>query len=174
MGLDEVRRFNIMSGAPMPVYGDGPTVETLRRVFSYAFESDAPRGGGVPDLRLWTIGGAFCVGPQEIVPVPLRHGRWQILGFRFGRFAYLTDTNGVPAESMARLGGLDTVVLDALRHRPHPTHFTMAQAIEVARQIGARQTFFTHMAHDLGHAETCRTLPAGMALAHDGLVLEIG
>ena len=174
MGLDEVRRFNMLAKAPIPVYADEPTLAALRRTFAYVFDSDAPRGGGVPDLRLWSIGGRFCVGKQEVVPVPLRHGSWRILGFRFGSFAYLTDTNGVPDESLPLLGGLDSLVLDALRHRPHPTHFTLAQAMTVARRIGARQTWFTHIAHDLPHAETCAALPPGMALAHDGLTLEIG
>jgi phosphoribosyl 1,2-cyclic phosphate phosphodiesterase len=156
----------------MPLFGDARTMAALRRVFSYAFDSDAPRGGGVPDLQLWTIGGAFCLGRQEVVPIPLRHGTWQILGFRLGGFAYLTDTNGIPPDSRARLDGLDTLVLDALRHKPHPTHFTLREAVAVAREIGARRTFFTHIAHELGHAETSATLPAGMALAHDGLTIE--
>jgi phosphoribosyl 1,2-cyclic phosphate phosphodiesterase len=173
MGLDEIRRYNVMARAPMPVYGDVPTLGALRRTFSYVFESDAPKGGGVPDLRLWTIGGRFSIGRQEVVPVPLRHGPWTILGFRFGRFAYLTDCNGVPESSVAMLQGLDSVVLDALRHRPHPTHFTLDEAVAVARTIGAKHTYFTHIAHELGHRKTCASLPSGMALAHDGLVLEI-
>jgi phosphoribosyl 1,2-cyclic phosphate phosphodiesterase len=173
MGLDEVRRFNMLSGSPMPVFADAPTLASLRRTFGYVFESDAPRGGGVPDLRLWTIGGTFVIGRQEVQPVPLRHGPWQILGFRFGRFAYLTDTNGVPEASLARLEGLDSLVLDALRHRPHPTHFTLEEAVTMARRVGARHTYFTHIAHDLAHEATCATLPSGMTLAYDGLVLEV-
>jgi phosphoribosyl 1,2-cyclic phosphate phosphodiesterase len=172
MGLDDVRRFNVLSRAAMPLFGDVRTMDALRRVFSYAFDSDAPRGGGVPDLLLWTIGGAFCLGRQEVLPIPLQHGPWQILGFRLGAFAYLTDTNGIPPDSRARLDDLDTLVLDALRHKPHPTHFTLREAVTVAREIGARRTFFTHIAHELGHAETSATLPAGMALAHDGLTIE--
>ena len=101
--------------------------------------------------------------------MPIRHGPWQILGFRFGRFAYLTDCNDVPESSLALLDGLDVLVLDALRHRPHPTHFTLDEAVAMARRIGARQTYFTHIAHDLGHEATCAALPPGMALAHDGL-----
>ena len=92
---------------------------------------------------------------------------------RFGRFAYLTDCNGIPDSSLAQLTGLDVLVLDALRHRPHPTHFTLAEAVAMAGQIGARQTYFTHIAHELGHAATCAALPDGMALAHDGLELTI-
>jgi phosphoribosyl 1,2-cyclic phosphate phosphodiesterase len=168
-----VRRYNVLSKRPMPVYGDAPTLGALRRTFGYVFESGAPKGGGVPDLRLWTIGGRFSIGRQEVVPVPLKHGRWTILGFRFGRFAYLTDCNGIPESSFPLLTDLEAVVLDALRRRPHPTHFTIDEAVVVAGKIGATRTFFTHIAHDLGHAETCASLPAGMALAHDGLVLDI-
>ena len=114
------------------------------------------------------------IGRQDVVPVPVRHGPWQVLGFRFGTFAYLTDCNEVPAASMALLDGLDCLVLDALRHRPHPTHFTLAQASVVARRIGARRTFFTHISHDLGHEATCAALPTGLALAYDGLTIEVG
>jgi phosphoribosyl 1,2-cyclic phosphate phosphodiesterase len=173
MGLDEVRRFNVLTKLPMPIYGDARTLTALRRTFAYVFESTAPKGGGIPDLRLWTIGGPFVIGHQDVVPVPLKHGSWTILGFRFGAFAYLTDCNGIPDASMALLHGVEVVVLDALRKRPHPTHFTIEEAVVTARQIGARQTYFTHIAHELGHAATCAALPAGMALAHDGLVLDI-
>jgi phosphoribosyl 1,2-cyclic phosphate phosphodiesterase len=172
MGLDEVRRYNVLSRAPMPVYGDAQTLADLRRMFGYVFDSDAPKGGGVPDLRLWTLGGRFCLGRQEVVPVPLRHGDRMILGFRLGRFAYLTDCNGVPESSLALLGDLDVLVLDALRRRPHPTHFTLDEAVGVARRVGAQRTLFTHIAHDLAHTETCAALPAGMALAHDGLTID--
>ena len=173
MGLDEVRRYNMLTRQPVPVYGDATTLADLRRTFAYVFAPDAPKGGGVPDLRLWTIGGAFMIGRQDVVPVPVRHGPWQVLGFRFGSFAYLTDCNEVPASSMALLEGLDCLVLDALRHRPHPTHFTLAQASVVAGRIGARRTFFTHISHDLGHEATCAALPPGLALAYDGLTIEV-
>lgn len=173
MGLDDVRRYNWINRAPMPLYADERTGRDLRRTFAYVWDADAPRGGGLPDLRLWTIVGPFSLGRQEVVPVPVRHGPWDILGFRFGRFAYLTDCNGIPDGSLALLRDLDVVVLDALRHRPHPTHFTLDQAVEMARTIGARQTYFTHVAHELGHEETCARLPAGMALAYDGLRLEL-
>jgi phosphoribosyl 1,2-cyclic phosphate phosphodiesterase len=173
MGLDDVRRYNWINRAPMPLYADERTGRDLRRTFAYVWDADAPRGGGLPDLRLWTIVGPFSLGRQEVVPVPVRHGPWDILGFRFGRFAYLTDCNGIPDGSLALLRDLDVVVLDALRHRPHPTHFTLDQAVEMARTIGARQTYFTHVAHELGHEETCARLPAGMSLAYDGLRFEL-
>ena len=173
MGLDELRRYNAFSRRAIPVYADAPTLDNLRRTFSYVFEPGAPRGGGVPDLVLWPIAGRFSIGRQEVVPVPVKHGPWDVLGFRFGRMAYLTDCNRIPESSLALLGGLDCLVLDALRHRPHPTHFNLTEAIAMARTIGARQTFFTHIAHELGHEATSATLPPGVALAHDGLVVDV-
>ena len=173
MGLDEVRRYNWMTRLPMPIFGDAGTLHEIRRTFAYAFEPDAPRGGGVPDMCLFPIGGAFCLGRQLVQPVPVRHGPWNVLGFRFGSFAYLTDCNAIPEPSMVLLAGVEYLALDALRRRPHPTHFTVDQAVAMAKQIGAKRTWFTHIAHELGHAETCASLPDGMSLAHDGLEIEI-
>jgi phosphoribosyl 1,2-cyclic phosphate phosphodiesterase len=163
-----------MTRQPVPLFGDAFTLSELRRVFAYAFDADGPKGGGIPQLNLWTLsGGALSIGRQTVVPVPVRHGHRMILGFRFGRFAYLTDCNEVPASSMSLLEGLDVLVLDALRHRPHPTHFSVSEALAVAAQIGARQTYFTHICHDLGYAETCAALPPGVSLAYDGLQLDL-
>lgn len=173
MGLDEVRRFNMLSGRPMPLYGTRGTLDDLRRTFSYVFSAKAPRGGGVPDLRLWPFEGPCCFGVTEVCPIPVQHGAALVLGFRLGAFAYLTDCNGIPAASLAQLQGLDVLVLDALRHRPHPTHFSLDEAVAMAYRIGARQTYFTHIAHELGHAATCAALPAGMSLACDGLVVDL-
>jgi phosphoribosyl 1,2-cyclic phosphate phosphodiesterase len=173
MGLDEVRRFNALTGMPMPVYGDERTLADVRRMFDYAFDAGGRQGGGVPKLELVPITGPFTVAGREVVPVPILHGPWPILGFRFGGLAYLTDCSEVPEASIPLLAGLDVLVIDALRRRPHPTHFTLDQAVAVARRVGARATYFTHIAHDLGHAATCAALPAGMALAHDGLMLDV-
>jgi phosphoribosyl 1,2-cyclic phosphate phosphodiesterase len=107
------------------------------------------------------------------VPVPQWHGSRQNLGLRIGRFAYLTDCNAIPDRSWPLLAGVDVLVLDALRHRPHPTHFSLKEAIAAARRIAARQTYFTHMCHDLPHAATSADLPAGVALAYDGLQLDV-
>jgi phosphoribosyl 1,2-cyclic phosphate phosphodiesterase len=172
MGLDEIRRFNALNGRAMPVYSDAQTADSIQRLFSYAFAPGAPRGG-VPQFDLHTVDGPFRVGAQDVVPVPLRHGGWTILGFRLGRFAYLTDCNGIPDPSLALLGDLDVLVLDALRRKRHPTHFSLEEAVDMAGRIGARRTFFTHIAHDLGHQATSDELADGLALAHDGLTLEI-
>ncbi|HEY7189004.1 MAG TPA: MBL fold metallo-hydrolase [Vicinamibacterales bacterium] len=172
LGIDDVRRFNAMLGRPMPCYGDAETLNDIRRTFSYVFNRATPVSGGLPQLELFRVIGPFSLGRQEVQPVPLWHGGRSILGFRFGPFAYLTDCNRIPDESWPLLGGLDVLVLDALRDRAHPTHFTLAEAVATARRIGAARTYFTHMCHDLRHAPTCERLPEGITLAYDGLVLD--
>lgn len=173
MGFDEVRRFNMLQRSGIPAYGDRRTVADLRRTFAYAFSEDTPQGGGIPQISLSTIVGPFSLGRMVVVPVPLMHGERPILGFRIGSFAYLTDCNAIPESSWPLLEGVRTLVLDALRDRPHPTHFTLAEAVEAAKRIGAEQTRFTHICHDLPYVATCARLPAGMELAYDGQILEI-
>lgn len=172
-GFDEIRRYNHLSGRVLPVYADRQTMADLRRTFSYAFDETTPTGGGLPQVEPVEVDGPFQVLGARVVPVPIRHGERTILGFRIGGFAYLTDCSGIPRASLALLGDLEVAVIGALRHRPHPTHFTVDEAVAAARQVGARRTFFTHMCHDLGHASTTATLPGGMTLAHDGLVITV-
>jgi phosphoribosyl 1,2-cyclic phosphate phosphodiesterase len=172
LGLDDVRRFNVVQKRPMPCYGDERTIADVRQTFAYAFNAATQKGGGLPQIETSTIYGPFCAGRQEVVPVPLFHGQRPILGFRLGSFAYLTDCNRIPDASWALLDGLDTLVIDALRDRPHPTHFTLEEAMAASRRIGARRTWFTHMCHDLPHAATAVRLPEDMQLAYDGLVVD--
>jgi phosphoribosyl 1,2-cyclic phosphate phosphodiesterase len=173
LGLDDVRRYNWTMRQPMALFGDVLTLSEIRKTFGYAFDAGTAKGGGVPQLELFPIAGAFCLGRQEIVPVPLLHGARPILGLRFGPFAYLTDCSAIPDASWPLLDGLDVLVLDALRIRRHPTHFSLDEAVEASRRIGARRTYFTHMCHDLAHAETCARLPEGVTLAYDGLRLTV-
>ncbi len=173
LGLDETRRFTAMQKRPMPCYGDAATLADVRRTFGYVFDPSAPRGGGLPDLELLEIGRPLIIEGHTIVPIPIQHGKRPILGLRFGSFAYLTDCSAIPDDTWPLLHNLDVVVLDALRDRPHPTHFSLSESIEAARRIAATRTFFTHMCHDLGHAATNARLPAGMELAYDGLSVEI-
>ena len=173
LGLDEIRRFNMIQQGAIPAYADERTVADLRRAFAYVFATGIQQGGGVPSLTLSTIAGPFCLGGLEVVPVPVMHGRLPILGFRIGSFAYLTDCSAIPNASWPLLDGVKTLVLDALRDRPHPTHFTVSEAVEAAGRIGAHRTYFTHICHDLPHAETCARLPQGIELAYDGQVLDI-
>jgi phosphoribosyl 1,2-cyclic phosphate phosphodiesterase len=173
LGLDDVRRFNVMQRRSMPCYGDPITLRDIRRTFAYVFDVAAPRGGGLPQLDLYEVAGRFCFGRQEIIPVPIFHGDRAILGYRVGGFAYLTDCSRIPEESWGLLEGLDLLVLDALREARHPTHFSLTEAVEAAGRIAPRRTCFTHMCHDLAHAPTCARLPEGVELAYDGLVVEL-
>jgi len=127
----------------------------------------------VPKLEPHTIDGPFSVGGVRVVPVPLWHGSLPILGFRFGNFAYLTDCNRLDDEAWPLVEGVETLVIDALRDRPHSTHFSIDEAVAAAARIAPRRTYFTHMTHDLGYVETNARLPAGVELAYDGLVLDV-
>lgn len=169
MGLDDVRRFNVMQQGSIPAFADERTVHDLRRAFSYVFTPPGEQGGGIPQMSLATITGPFNVGAIGIQPVPVYHGSRPILGFRFGSFAYLTDCNRLADDAWDLLGDLDVLILDALRHRSHPTHFTVAEALHVVERVKPRQTYFTHICHDLPHAATNAALPAGVELAYDGL-----
>jgi phosphoribosyl 1,2-cyclic phosphate phosphodiesterase len=176
MGLDDVRRFNQMQNGPIPCFADAATIANLRTMFSYVFTPPKQIGGGLPQLVLHEIAGPWTLEDVPIVPIPLWHGKLPVLGFRFGAFAYLTDCNRIPDDSWPLLtsdGGVRTLVLDALRHRPHSTHFSLAEAVEVAERLGVERAYFTHIAHDLGHAATNAQLPRGVELAYDGLTIEI-
>jgi phosphoribosyl 1,2-cyclic phosphate phosphodiesterase len=172
LGLDNVRSYNYLQRRPMACYGDALTLDDIRRTFSYAFEADRPRNGGLPSVEAFTVLGPFCVGRQDVQPVPVLHGRRPILGYRLGRFAYLTDCSAIPEASWPLLEDLDVLVLDALRITPHPTHFSLAEAVAATRRIRPQRAYFTHICHDLPHAATCAGLPPGMELAYDGLVVE--
>ncbi len=173
VGLDDLRRFNWIHARALECYAMPDTLDHLRRMFAYAFSFDPEYPSAKPNLVGRVIDGAFDLFGKRITPIPLWHGRMSILGFRFDRFAYCTDCSAVPEASMQLLQDLDVLALDALRYRPHPTHFNLEQAIECARRIGARRTLFTHIAHEILHERTSRELPPGMELAYDGLRLEV-
>jgi phosphoribosyl 1,2-cyclic phosphate phosphodiesterase len=173
LGMDDVRRFNALMKASMPCFGDARTLADVRKTFHYVFDPATPKGGGLPALDLREISGPFQVGDLTVVPVPLLHGERPILGFRFGAFAYLTDCSRIPDHAWPLLEGLDVVVIDALREQPHPTHFSLGEAIEAGRRIAARETLFTHMCHHLPHEATNTRLPPGMRLAYDSLTLDL-
>jgi len=173
LGLDEVRRFNRLQKEAIPCYSDGRTKADLQRTFAYIFDEHTPKAGGIPKIVLNEIAGPFSLGPADVVPVPILHGSRPILGFRIGSFAYLTDCSTIPESSWSLLEGVQTLVLDALRDRPHTTHFSLSEAVAAAARIGAARTYFTHISHELGHEATSARLPRGVELAYDGLVLEI-
>lgn len=175
-GLDDVRLFPFRLGHAMPLYCERRVEERIRRVYDYAFSDREPtHPGSTPQLDFVRITHApFEVLGVEVTPIPMQHGpHFNVLGFRIGDFAYCTDTNSIPAASMELLRGVDTLVLDALRFRPHPTHFCVDEAIEVIREIAPRRAFLTHLCHDIDHATVEPQLPEGIHLAYDGLRLSI-
>ncbi len=145
----------------------------LRDVFAYAFD-DSPEGGGKPKLDFVAVREPFELLGETVIPVPVLHGDLEVFGYRVGRFACVTDVSSIPPASARLLEGLDLLVLSALRYRPHPTHFTIAEAVEAARRIGAKRTLFTHIAHDVDHGRLEVELPRGIEIGHDGLVVELG
>ncbi|HUX43300.1 MAG TPA: MBL fold metallo-hydrolase [Terracidiphilus sp.] len=170
-GLDDLRPLSYPAareGGRIPLYASDETAEVLRRVYDYTFAPDATYPNRAR-LRIEPLGERTVVHGVEFVRVPLLHGQMPIAGFRFGRSAYLTDVSAIPESSFALLEGLDCLIVSALRHLPHPSHATLGQAMDWARRVGARRTFFTHIAHELGHEETNLALPEDMRLAHDGL-----
>lgn len=173
MGLDDMRRFNALQGGSIPAYAAEETADDLRRTFQYVFDPPRDHPGYIPQIELRRIDGPFNVGSVHVVPIPILHGRRPILGFRFGSFAYLTDCSAIPEPSFPLLEGLDVLILDALRRRPHPTHFTVEQALAVVERLRPTRTYLTHVAHDLPHEATNRSLPPGVELAYDGLTFSV-
>jgi phosphoribosyl 1,2-cyclic phosphate phosphodiesterase len=175
-GLDDVRLFPYYIGRRLPIYCEAAVEQRIRKSFDYAFDPATERypAGAVPQLAFETITtDPFDVLGARVTPIRLLHGHFQVLGFRFGNIAYCTDTNEIPAESWPLLAGLDVLILDALRHTAHPTHFSLAEALTVARRAGAKRTYFTHISHDLEHESTNAQLPPGIELAYDGLKLPL-
>ena len=172
MGLDDVRRFNYIKGGPLDVWADAKTVATLERCFGYAFREPEPEMRVFrPHLVKKLIEGPFQIDGITWTPIPLLHGDMPVLGYRIGNLAYCTDVSFIPEPSFDLLRDLDVLVLDALQYKKHITHFSVEQAIEAARRVGARQTLFTHIAHSLPHDQTNRDLPDGIRRAYDGQIV---
>lgn len=173
-GFDDVRAFNFMLRKALPIYIMQETMDNLRRTYLYAFQDMGQKGGGVPVVEQNIIDkDAFSIGDVEFLPIPMMHGIMPVNGYRIGNFAYCTDTNFIFEESFELLHGLDVLILDALRYDTHPTHFNVDEAIACAQRIGAKQTYFTHIAHNILHADLESRLPSGIALGYDGLVITV-
>ena len=172
-GLDDVRRYNTLLGAPLPVYAAEATMRTLQQAFSYAFTPQNLPGVYRPELEPITINGPLEIFGVNWLPVLLPHGRIKVMGFRIGDFAYCTDCAEIPADSRALLQNLDTLIIDALRPRPHPTHLSFSQALAIIDDLKPRRAYFTHLSHDAGHEEIERGLPPNVRVAYDGMILEI-
>jgi phosphoribosyl 1,2-cyclic phosphate phosphodiesterase len=175
LGLDDLRPMSFKAfreGGPIPLYASETTTAVLERIFEYTFSPEATYANRAR-VQLVPLAERNELHGAEFARVPVMHGAAEIAGFRFGRTAYLTDVSAIPEASFALLEGLDDLVLSALRHKPHPNHATVEQAVEWARRVGAKRTWLTHIAHELGHEATNRTLPAGVELAYDGLELAV-
>ena len=171
-GLDDLRLFPFYLGHPVPLYCESFVERRIRHSYDYCFfESPTTHPGARPQLQPVSItaGKPFEVLGATVQPLRLKHGRADVLGFRIGDFAYCTDTNQIPPETLAQLAGVKTFVVDALRPTSHPTHFSLDEAVEAARVLGAEQTFLTHMSHDLGYESLQAELPTGVEMAYDGL-----
>lgn len=175
LGLDDVRPLSfprVTGGPKVPLYANQSTARVLQHVFKYIFDDDY-KFGTIAQVELHTLNyDPLSLFGVTFLPVPVIHGEQEIYGYRFGSAAYLTDFSTIPDRSLELLQGLDILFLDALRHKPHPTHSTVQNSLSIVSQLKPKRTFFTHLSHDLPHEATNRQLPAGVELAYDGLKLE--
>jgi phosphoribosyl 1,2-cyclic phosphate phosphodiesterase len=176
LGFDDIRPYNIRQKAALPVYSTKETFDVIRRAFAYVFD-ERPTLSTVPSVTLNVVRGPFELMGVQFIPIPLKHGDLEVLGFRFGRAAYLTDFSELPASSARLLEGLDDLILDALRDIPHPMHQTVEQALALVARLKPKRAWFTHIAHDLPHNETNERLRKlgvkNVELAYDGLRLDV-
>lgn len=170
-GLDDVKAFNYFHQQPMKVYANEPTERALRREFAYVFEEF--KYPGVPDIHIHSIDNkTFLVGDIEVTPIQVWHHKMPVLGFRFGKFTYITDANRIEADEKEKTKGSEIIVLNALRKEKHLSHFTLQEAIDLVDELQISSGYFTHISHQLGkHDEVSQMLPKGKQLAFDGLVL---
>jgi phosphoribosyl 1,2-cyclic phosphate phosphodiesterase len=171
-GLDDIRIFNFRQRQAIPCYGSAETLRAVRRTFAYVFEP-GQEGGGKPQLDLVEVRAPFPLLGREVVPVPVWHGEMEVFGYRIGSFAYVTDCNRIPETSFRALDGVEVLILDALRYRPHPTHFSIDEALEAAGRIAARRTILTHLTHEVDHGAPEAPLPPGVEFGYDGLTFDL-
>jgi len=171
LGIDDLRPLSYHHPGNIPLYAMPAAGDFLRTMFRYIFD-DTYKYGGIAQVELKSIDGPFDLFGARIEPITVMHGDLPILGFRFGSAAYLTDFSSIPEDSVSKLQDLDILFLDALRHRPHPTHSTVENSLQIAERLKPRRAFFTHICHDLPHQATNATLPENVRLSYDGLKLD--
>lgn len=172
-GLDELRRFNEVSGKVIPIYGSKKTIEEIKSIFAYVFEGYLIPGGGIPALIPNVINSHIETGGVLFERLEGRHGIFEVSGFRTGSFAYFTDVNFIYDKTLEKMRGLDVLVLGALRDTPHPTHFTIDEALSVIEKVNPHTTYLTHISHEIDHDMTSAKLPSGVFLAYDGLTIKL-
>lgn len=171
-GIDDLRAFNMTREGPIPCYGSAYTIERIKVMFDYIFDEGAHESWR-PKLATTAVDSPFTVSGIDIAPIEIYHGKALILGFRIGKAAYLTDCSSIPPGSIEKLKGLDLLILGALRHKPHPTHMSIDEAVEVSRVIGARRTVLTHLSHAIDYTVENKKLPEGVELAYDSMEIEV-
>jgi phosphoribosyl 1,2-cyclic phosphate phosphodiesterase len=176
-GIDDLRALSGKGRGQLPIYGPAGALRRMRQRFDYIFDPLARPipGSSRPDVTTTALepGVEAAIAGVVVLPLQFSHGPTTVLGYRFGPLAYLTDVREVPGPARAALRGLEVLVLNALFHRPHPTHLSVPEAVETARAIGARRTYLTHLTHETGHAALLAELPPGIEPAYDGLVVEV-
>ncbi|HEY1271211.1 MAG TPA: MBL fold metallo-hydrolase [Terriglobales bacterium] len=171
LGIDDLRPLSFHRNGKIPLYAQEDAGQFLRGMFRYIFDDDY-KFGGIAQVELKTIDGPIELFGARFEPVRVIHGETEIYGYRFGSAAYLTDFSDIPEESLKQLGGLDILFLDALRHKPHPTHSTVENSLKIVQRVKPARTFFTHICHDLPHEATNASLPPNVRLSYDGMKLE--
>jgi len=172
MGLDDVRPFNFRQKGAIPIYGSRETLDAITRCFAYIFQDGAE--SSIPRIeRREVTDEIFDLFGMAVQPIRVSHGRGLVYGYRIGALAYLTDHSEIPEDSLTQLSGLEVLFLDALRHKPHPTHSTVERSLQYVDRLGPARTYFTHISHDLAHARTESLLPANVRLAYDGMEVEV-
>ena len=176
-GIDDLRALSVRQATALPTYGSRDTMTELAGKFPYIFDPTfvVPVGTSKPELAAHVLepGVRISIAGVEVLPLELPHGKQPVLGYRVGAMAYLTDVKSIPDSALESLVGLDVLVLNALLSHPHPLHLSIPEAVEAARRVGARRTFFTHLTHEFTHAALAAMLPPGIAPAHDGLVIDL-
>ena len=171
LGIDDLRPLSFHREGKIPLYARPDAAEFLSNMFRYIFDANY-KYGGLAQVEMKALDGPVDLFGARFEPVRVMHGDMEIVGFRFGSAAYLTDFSQIPEASFAQLGGLDVLFLDALRHKPHPTHSTVENSLRIVERVKAKRAFFTHMCHDLPHEATNRSLPPHVRLSYDGMKLE--
>lgn len=176
-GLDDIRPFNWTMGCAIPLYAEPRVLASLRARFPYAFMPPELRYPGAPSIEEHTIarvGESFRIGEIEVTPLRVLHGELPILGYRMGKLAYITDCSALPQESVEMLRGVEVLVINALRHAPHPMHITLGEALELIGRVAPRRAYLTHISHDMGpRCEVAHTLPSHVELGYDGMVIAV-
>ena len=171
-GIDDLRVFNMLQKGPIPCYGSGETLKRVRTIFEYIFAEERNQGWK-PELTLSEIDSPFKTGGVEVIPFEVSHGGAPVLGFRINGFAYITDCSGIPQQSMALLKGLEVLIIGALRQKPHPSHFSIDQAVEASRKLRPGRTLLTHLSHNVDYMKDGERLPPGVEFAYDGMEIEL-